>query len=150
MRDFEVKGPAAERLYKSLQDQGLLEETELARIFRLVKEYARRYLTPTIETELKLDPHTGTATGISGKITPGEPTSELRKRGYLSVDALLELANSALGSIKWHLWRPLQRCNTSNVACLSKSSLNNAAPNIGAQKNLQFDPLAARTVSRLS
>ena len=109
IKTFDVKGAAAERLYNSLQEQGLLEETELSRIFRLVKEYARRWLSPTVEAELKFDPHTGLATGVSGKITPGEPTSELRAKGYLSVDALLELANSALGSVRWHLWVLLDR-----------------------------------------
>jgi hypothetical protein len=111
MKEFDVKGTAAERLYKSLEDQGLLDaRADLSRMFRMAKEYARRWLTPkAIEAELKFDAHTGLPTGVSGKITPGEPTSELREKGYVSVDTLLQLANSALGSIKLHVWVLLDR-----------------------------------------
>jgi len=111
LKEFDVRGTAADRLYKTLEDQGLLEAgADLARIFRVAKEYARRWLTATaVEAELKFDAHTGLPTGISGKITPGEPSSELREKGYVSVDALLQLANAALGSVKLHIWVLLDR-----------------------------------------
>jgi hypothetical protein len=111
MKEFDVKGGAAARLYESLTDQGLLEAgADLSHIFRVAKEYARRWLSPKVlEAELKLDPLTGAPTGVSGKITPGEPTSELRKKGYLSVDALLASANSALESVKLRVWVLLDR-----------------------------------------
>ena len=76
----------------------------------MAKEYARRWLAPkSVEAELKFDSHTGLPTGVSGRITPGEPLSDLREKGYISVDALLQLANSALGSIKVHVWVLLDR-----------------------------------------
>ena len=73
MKEFDLKGAPAERLYKSLAEQNLLEaDADLSRIFRVVKEYARRWLSPkTVEAELKFDAHTGVPTGVSGKITPG-------------------------------------------------------------------------------
>ena len=57
MKEFDVKGTAAERLYKSLADQNLLESgADLSRIFRVAKEYARRWLAPkSVEAELKFD-----------------------------------------------------------------------------------------------
>jgi hypothetical protein len=111
MKEFDVKGTSAEQLYRSLGDQGLLEVgADLARIFRVAKEYAKRWLNPKgIEAELRFDTNTGLPTGVSGKITPGEPSSELRERGYVSVDRLLQLANSALGSVKLHVWVLMDR-----------------------------------------
>jgi hypothetical protein len=47
MKEFDVKGAAAERLYQSLADQGLFDaDADLSRMFRMVKEYARRWLAP--------------------------------------------------------------------------------------------------------
>jgi hypothetical protein len=73
MKEFDVKGTSADQLYESLGDQGLLDaDADLARIFRIVKEYAKRWLNPkAIEAELKFDSNTGLPTGVSGRITPG-------------------------------------------------------------------------------
>jgi hypothetical protein len=111
MKEFDIKGNAAEQLYKSLEEQGLLETTtDLARLFQMVKEYAKRWLNPAaLEAELKFDPRTGLPTGIGGKITPSEPSSDLRENGFASVDKLLELANSALRSVKLHIWVLMDR-----------------------------------------
>jgi hypothetical protein len=111
MKEFDVKGTSADQLYESLGDQGLLDaDADLARIFRIVKEYAKRWLNPkAIEAELKFGSNTGLPTGVSGRITPGEPSSELREKGYVSVDRLLQLANFALGSVKLHVWVLMDR-----------------------------------------
>lgn len=110
MVEYEVKGLAADELYEKLKDQGLLEKSsaDLSRVFRAVKEYAKRYLAPSIEAEFKLDP-VGNISSIKGKITPSEPTAELRAEGYASVDNLLELASKALAGSKIKVWVLLDR-----------------------------------------
>jgi hypothetical protein len=111
MREFDITGPAAQELYRKLMDQGLLEEkADLARTFRAVKDYARRWLNPSaVEVELKLEPQSGLPAGVSGKITRSEPNSELRAKGYASVDELLKLANAALDSVRSKVWVLLDR-----------------------------------------
>jgi hypothetical protein len=110
MKDFDIKGTAATKLYEYLTDEGLLNlNNDLARLLRIVKEYAKRWLAPSIETELKFDPHTGMPTGIAGKITPSEPSADLRSHGYTSVDHLLKLANDALGTVNYQIWVLLDR-----------------------------------------
>jgi hypothetical protein len=111
MKEFEIKGTSADQLYMSLGDQGLLDsKADLTRIFRIVKEYAKRWFNQkAIETELKFDSQTGLPTGLVGKITPGEPSSELREKGFVSVDRLLELANVALQSVELHVWVLMDR-----------------------------------------
>jgi len=111
MSDFSIKGKHADELYKRLREQGLLQdEIDLARIFRAVRDYAKRWLNPSAaEFELKLEPNSGFPAGIAGRITPSEPTSELRSKGYASVDELLGLANSALASVGYRVWVLLDR-----------------------------------------
>jgi hypothetical protein len=111
MKEFEIKGTAATRLYDYLADEGLMElNNDLPRLLRVVKEYAKRWLAPSsIETELKFDPHTGAPTGIKGKITPGEPSADSRSRGYTSIDHVLKLANDALDTVNRQIWVLLDR-----------------------------------------
>jgi hypothetical protein len=56
-----------------------------------------------VEGTFAIDPGTGYPT-LSGKITPSEPNADLRSKGYLSVDALLDFANRALASSDYRVW----------------------------------------------
>lgn len=57
----------------------------------------------SIEGSFAIDPITGFPT-FSGKITPSEPSAELRAKGYVSVDTLVDLANKALIASDYYLW----------------------------------------------
>jgi hypothetical protein len=111
LKEFNVTGAAASELSGRLSEQGLLEErADLVRVFRVVRDYAKRWLNPKgLEAELKFEPHSGLPVGIAGRITPSEPSSELRAKGYGSVDELLKLANEALASIRYKIWVLLDR-----------------------------------------
>ena len=53
-------------------------------------DYVRRFLyAESAEATLGLDPGTGSPTGITGKITFGEPSPAQRSTGSLSVDDLM-------------------------------------------------------------
>jgi hypothetical protein len=114
MKEHSVSGAAARKLYDALSDLNLLEpDIDLARVLKLVTEYAKRWFTPrSIEAELKLEPHSGMPIGIGGKITPGEPSTEQTSAGHVSVDRLLELANSSLESAGFQVWILLDRLDT--------------------------------------
>lgn len=111
LQEFGISGSSASELNRRLAEQGLLEAGfDITKIFRVVKDYASRWLNPqAIEAELKFEPSSGVPTGIAGKITPSEPTSELRAKGYASVDTLSTLANQALESAGYKVWVLLDR-----------------------------------------
>jgi hypothetical protein len=118
IKEFGVDGGGShlKKLISILEDQGLLEaDFDLARLFRQVRTYVRPWFSPeSVEISLALDPSTGNPTFV-GKITPSEPTAELRFKGYISVDALADLANSALASSGYHVWVLLDRLDVAFV-----------------------------------
>ena len=111
MKEFDIKGNEADQLYAKLAEQGLLEtKLDLARILKGVIEYAKRWLNPqSVEAELKFEPATGMPTGVSGKITPSEPSSGDRAKGYTSVDELVGFADAALAKLDYKIWVLLDR-----------------------------------------
>jgi hypothetical protein len=111
MRDFGIRGPAAENVYTSLQDAGFLQrDFDLSGVLRLVRDYARRIIrAEAIEGGMAVDPLTGFPTGITGKITFREPSLELRGQGFVSADSLIAAANDALIAAGYHLWVLLDR-----------------------------------------
>jgi len=89
------RGIDAKKLISALEDEGLLEpEFDLGRLFKQVRRYARSF---KLEASASIDPNTG-APIVSGKITLGEPGTDLRSKGYTSVEMLADLANRALVS----------------------------------------------------
>jgi hypothetical protein len=83
--------------------------------FSPLSGYARRWFIPeSVEGSLAIDPTTGTPT-FKGKITPGEPKTELRSKGYVSVDMLAELANRALTAGQYSVWVLLDRLDVAFV-----------------------------------
>ncbi len=111
MREYAVKGAAADKLYAALESAGLLDrEYDLAGILRVAQDLARRlFKAEALEGGLTLDPTTGQPSGVSGKITFREPTAELRERGFITVDRLLRGANAALEGAQIQVWVLLDR-----------------------------------------
>jgi hypothetical protein len=107
---------STKKLIELLEGQGLLEsDFDLSRLFKQVRAYARRWFIPkSIEGSVAIDPNTGAST-FAGKITPSEPTTELRSKGYVSVDMLADLANGALTAGRYYVWVLFDRLDVAFV-----------------------------------
>lgn len=111
MREYDIKGESAEKVYSALESAGLLDrEYDLAGLLRAAQDLARRlFRAESVEGGLKLDPATGQPSGVTGKITLREPSSALRDKGFLSADRLIAYANAALEQANIHVWVLLDR-----------------------------------------
>jgi hypothetical protein len=105
--------PRGAPVFKELVTEPPVVEAEFVGLWKLyllsliAKKYARRYFTPTIETTVRIE-STG-AHSFTGKITPGEPRADETKLGFVSVDSLAELADSALKKADFRIWILLDR-----------------------------------------
>src|SRR5688500_7819263 len=83
MREYDINDSRIQSVYGALEEQGLLErELNLAGLLRAAQSLARRLLSNTrVEYEAPLDQTTGTPTGIIGRLSLAEPSSELRSAG---------------------------------------------------------------------
>jgi hypothetical protein len=80
MRELEIKGLAAEKVYSNLTSARLLDrEYDLSGILQAARDLARRlFKAESVEGGLTIDPVTGQPNGITGKITLREPAAALR------------------------------------------------------------------------
>jgi hypothetical protein len=122
MRDYDVRGSNAKRVYRTLEEARLLEkEFSLASVLRSVHDYARRIVNAeAIEGGIKLDPATQMPSGITGKIVLKEPSSEQKQAGIISVDNLFGVLNDALIDQKLKTWVLFDRLD---VAFIENHSL---------------------------
>ena len=106
MRDYDFRDLHADKIYRSLEDAGLLEkEFSLTGLLRSVHDYARRLIkAEAFETELKLDPLTQMPSGIAGRIVLREPSSEQKQNGIVSIDNLYAELDDALKAYKRKVW----------------------------------------------
>ncbi len=106
----------AKKLIQTLEQMGFLKaDFDLRSLFKEVRDYAHKWFNPkSVEGSIKIDPVTGLPI-ISGKITPGEPSSELRAKGFISVEMLAELANGALASADYTIWVLLDRLDVAFI-----------------------------------
>jgi hypothetical protein len=109
--DWEVETDEAHEVYQALKAEGLLtRKATLAQRLQAVRAYVRQWFQPkSVETGLMLDPATGVPTGVTGKITLGEPTADESKEGLVSVDELLRRADHAMAQIDFTVWVVLDR-----------------------------------------
>lgn len=98
-------------VYLVLEEASLLEtELNLSGLLRTCQNLVRRLLgSSIIETEVELDPVTGSPTGIIGRLSLAEPSGELRSQGIMSVDGLYETINEALAATDYQVWVALDR-----------------------------------------
>jgi hypothetical protein len=117
MRDYDLRGEHADKIYRSLEDAGLLDKQfGLAALLRSVHDYARRLIRlEAFETELKLDPVTQMPSGIRGRIVLREPSSEQRQSGLISIDNLYADLDEALKAYKIKVWVLLDRLDVAFV-----------------------------------
>jgi hypothetical protein len=111
MRELEIKGLAAEKVYSNLTSARLLDrEYDLSGILQAARDLARRlFKAESVEGGLTIDPVTGQPNGITGKITLREPAAALRDQGFLTVDRLIAFANAALNDVGKQIWLLLDR-----------------------------------------
>jgi hypothetical protein len=104
----EPSGGSAKELQSLLGDADLIQpEYSLKRSFRAALDYLRRI--EGVSGGVKIDPNTGQAAGMEAKITLREPGSEARKKGFISADSLLQIADKVLAENGLHFWIALDR-----------------------------------------
>ena len=109
VRELKLRGPNSLQLVRLLTDHGMLEaDFDLGRAFKHVRTYVSRYFHGTVEGAVSIDPNTLIPT-ITGKITPGEPSSDQRKLGFVSMDDVATTANRALTEANYKIWVLLDR-----------------------------------------
>ncbi|QIO60964.1 hypothetical protein HA463_24600 [Rhizobium leguminosarum bv. trifolii] len=110
MRSYGISEAPASEVYAALEDAKLLDRVmNLAGLLRSAQSFARRLLgIKAIEGGLEIDPNTG-ATGIVGKISLQEPTTELRSSGINSIDGMFEKLNRSLDLSNFTVWVLLDR-----------------------------------------
>ncbi|WP_413991563.1 P-loop ATPase, Sll1717 family [Labrys okinawensis] len=111
LRDFGINKGDVGDVYGSLEDARLLErELNLPGLLRMAQSFARRLVaSPKLEGGVELDPTTGLPTGVIGRISLQEPSSELRSRGISSIDGMFQRVNTALESSGYTIWVLLDR-----------------------------------------
>lgn len=111
LRDYGIGGRSAEQVIKYLEDEELLPvEFTLARVLRTTLDYVRRWLRPESgEVTVHFDGVTGSPIGITGKITPTEPNTQQAGSGAISIDSLLQLADTALREANIQTWLVIDR-----------------------------------------
>jgi hypothetical protein len=123
LRIYQVENRSATRLLRALEEAKLLTvEWSPRQMLRAVLEYVRRF---DISAELKINPTTGAPEGLAGKITLREPATERRDQGYISVDALWQLADDVLLEAHKKFWIVLDRLDVAfaDSADLEKNGL---------------------------
>jgi hypothetical protein len=102
---IDISGANGKKLISLLEEQKLLDvDFDLAHLLKQTRTYVSGWFKPkSIEGSFAIDPNTGFPT-FSGKITPNEPSADLRSKGYVSVDALVNLANLALEASDYRVW----------------------------------------------
>ena len=127
LADFDVKNDATKTLEQALAREGLVKGSlSLAGLLSAVVGYARRALRPpqALEGGVEVDPITQLPKGFTGKIVFAEPTGGGIDPEIHSVDRLLSLADSALGTIGFRAWLLLDRLD---VAFAEDHNLENNA-----------------------
>jgi hypothetical protein len=104
MADYGLNDPDSKEVLSALVEAKLLpaKNASLATRLRQVVDYVRRRLR--IETELKFDATTGMPTGLVGRISMSEPSSDDQAHGLMSVDQLLAAANRGLEANGHGVW----------------------------------------------
>jgi hypothetical protein len=117
LRDYGVRGANAERLYRTLEDEKLLEKDfSLVGVLRSVRDYAKRILTlEAFEGGITIDPATQMPSGLVGRIVLREPSSDMKAKGIFSIDNLFGILDAALSEANLKVWVLLDRLDVAFV-----------------------------------
>lgn len=140
LRDYDIRSKDADELYQNLAQARLLpKKPTLKSILLAARDYSKHITqAESVEGGLGVDPATGMLNGIKGKITFREPSQDLAKAGLISVDTLLEKANSALKEAGMTAWLLLDRLD---VAFEQSVELENNALRALFKAYLDMSPL---------
>ena len=110
-QDYDLTSTEATQVSAALEEAGLLEpKSTLQRKLSSALHYIRSWLNPeSIEGGIQLDPTTGMPIGVTGKISPREPSPEQASKGIVSLDALYQVADIALREAGLTAWIVLDR-----------------------------------------
>jgi hypothetical protein len=111
-KDYGINNEHSAVLIEKLVENALLPEknTTLGAILASVRNYVSKFFSPKeVEGSVLLDPTTGIPVGVTGKITFQDPDIEAQKKGYVSVDELLGVADQALEEADYTAWLMLDR-----------------------------------------
>ncbi len=111
LREQRIPGELSDKVTSELECAGLLpRDNDLPALLRSVIDYIRPSLhLEAAEGGIKLDPHTGLPSGLTGKITFREPSRANREKGLVSVDSLLAACDKALRDAASTVWLALDR-----------------------------------------
>ncbi len=115
-----IKNDEALKLVKYLEDEKLIpRDQSLSAYIKIAMDFVKRLTTPeALETEVGLNPITGTPESFKGRIILKEPSAKQSEDGIVSIDKLVSIANLALEKEKFFAWILLDRLDvafTENV-----------------------------------
>jgi hypothetical protein len=144
--DYELGSDQANRVLTALREASLVPAARapLRGLIKSALDYVRVLLRPpeSVETGVSFDPATGSPTGVTAKITLGEPSAVDKRSGYVSVDELLKLADEALELAGYRVWILFDRLD---VAFAESRELESNA--LRALFKVYLDLLASSQVS---
>lgn len=113
LREYGISSPTMRALIQPLEEARLLpREVSLRGLLHTAFGYVRRMMRGhplALETTINLNPINSMPSGVTGRICFVEPNSIEESLGWVSVERLLEFANSALEEAKYEVWLVLDR-----------------------------------------
>ena len=110
---YGIEGRDAETLRAHLSREGLADANKsLGAYVQSALEYVRSFFhreMESVEAGMNFDTTTQLPTGVSGKITFREPGPKQRAQGFVSIDHLFKMANSAAEEANFNFWILLDR-----------------------------------------
>ena len=108
-KEYDFKDADARHLYGMLEDAGLLpRDYDLSGLLRASRHFVRRLMGIGIEPAVEIDQVSGNPT-YKGKISLGEPDTNLKQVGFNSIETLFRYANGALRDHGYSIWVLLDR-----------------------------------------
>jgi hypothetical protein len=113
LRDYGIASPSLRNVIQPLEEARLLpRNVSLRGLLQTAFTYVRRIMRGqpiALETTVNLNPVNSMPSGLTGRICFVEPSSIEESLGWVSVESLLELANTALEETKFNVWLVLDR-----------------------------------------
>jgi hypothetical protein len=119
LQDMGIGGRSTKKLLEHLDEARLLPagSWSLRKGLRAVRTYLGHLAkVKGIEGGVQIDALTGAPAGFTGKILFSEPSEELRQKGFVSANDLLQLADDALEEADLELWIALDRLDVAFAA----------------------------------
>lgn len=113
LRDYGISPSKLQEVITPLEEAHLLpRNVSLRALLQTAFSYVRRVMRAdamALETTLEIDPLSSLPSGVTGRIRFTEPSGVEESLGWVSVDHLLGLANTALEESQFRVWLVLDR-----------------------------------------